>query len=95
MFDCQKCGACCSFFRVSLHWLEAEDKKIPQQILEKKDSHLYCLKGTSQKNPKCQALCGKVGEEVACSIYNKRPDVCREVLAGSEQCIKARTHWKL
>ncbi len=37
----------------------------------------------------CAAL-GKTTTGVACSIYSDRPGVCRELSAGSTQCLAAR-----
>ena len=37
-----------------------------------------CMKGTSQKHPRCAALLGEVGSAVRCTIYEGRPSPCRE-----------------
>lgn len=38
----------------------------------------------------CVALDGRVGEAVTCSVYERRPDNCRALEAGSEGCLKMR-----
>jgi len=38
----------------------------------------------------CTALTGKLGKQVACSIYPERPHLCRQFEAGSPECHEAR-----
>ena len=39
---------------------------------------------------RCAALTGKLGEQVACGIYEWRPSPCREFAEGSDACLRAR-----
>ncbi len=39
---------------------------------------------------RCQALRGRLGKKVWCEIYPLRPSGCRRVVAGSEECLRAR-----
>ena len=48
------------------------------------------LRGTDYQPPRCAALTGRVGERVACGIYEWRPSPCREFAAGSQACDRAR-----
>lgn len=38
----------------------------------------------------CVALSGRIGKQVACSIYMDRPDLCRQFQAGTPECFEAR-----
>lgn len=48
------------------------------------------MRGTDHRPPRCAALTGTVGQQVACGIYEWRPSPCREFEAGSDACTKAR-----
>ncbi len=92
LHPCQKCGACCSFFRVSFYWLEADpsvDNPVPIEYTEDNGPRFRCMKGTNKKHhPKCDALSGSVGEIVSCMIYTNRPTPCREFTASYENGLK-------
>lgn len=83
MSPCLTCGACCAFFRVEFYWREAEESDtenpVPLGLFEDLTPEFRCMKGTSLKHhPKCVALNGRIGKEVACSVYLNRPSPCRE-----------------
>jgi uncharacterized protein len=92
LHPCQKCGACCASFRVSFYWLGAEpevENSVPLKLIEDLTPSLRCMKGTDKKhNPKCNALTGKIGEFVNCSIYLNRPTPCRSFKASYEHGLK-------
>ena len=93
LHPCQTCGACCASFRVSFYWAEANDAPggtVPVELTESLTPHLRCMRGTNAKQPRCTALSGQVGQEVACQIYPLRASPCHEVQLGDEQCLKAR-----
>lgn len=88
MFDCQKCGACCTF-----KWSWPVLKKdrsdaagIPDEMVRK---DLPLMKTI---NNRCVALDGEVGKCVSCKIYESRPSSCQRFVPGSELCIEARKH---
>jgi len=96
---CLKCGACCAYFLVAFHWLEADPAsggRVPEALTEKLDPHRLAMRGTHQPQPRCTALRGTVGEAAHCAIYADRPSVCREMEPAwefgrpSPQCDKAR-----
>ena len=94
-FDCQTCGACCVYFRVSFYWGEANDAPggtVPVELTEAIGPLRRCMQGTNAKQPRCVALSGEVGGQVACQIYEQRSTPCREVMPGDSQCLKARAH---
>lgn len=64
---------------------------LPDRFTEKVNSFYSCMAGTNQTSPRCQALKGDIGENVACTVYEQRPSPCREVQAGGEKCNRART----
>lgn len=85
---CLNCGACCAFFRVSFYWAEGE--AIPSDYVEPLTAVYSCMQGTNQKQPRCIALDGVVGQQVSCTMYEQRSSSCKEVQAGDAQCAKAR-----
>lgn len=101
---CLSCGACCAFYRASFYWAEAEDNGaggIPPDMTEKLNDFRLVMKGTSSIPPRCIALSGFIGLGVACSIYERRPSICRELEpswqnnAPNPACDKARLAWGL
>ncbi|MDT9000656.1 YkgJ family cysteine cluster protein [Paucibacter sp. APW11] len=93
--DCTRCGACCAQYRVSFYWAEAAARGLDEALTESLNPWLSCMKGTSSKQPRCVALAGTIGEQVACTVYEQRPEVCRELQAGQPQCLKARAAFGL
>jgi len=84
---CIRCGLCCANFRVSFYHGEVVGMPfgiVPAHLTEKLNESRACMKGTSQKNPRCIALEGKLGEQVACTIYENRPTPCREFAVWEE-----------
>jgi Fe-S-cluster containining protein len=88
---------------VAFYWREANaeehENAVPLELTEDLTSIERCMKGTGTKhNNKCIALRGRVGEEVACSIYPNRPSPCRRFTASYEngkkndRCDLAREH---
>ena len=96
---CLACGACCAHFRVSFYWAEAEPflgGKVPPELTSRLTPHRAVMQGTDCSRPRCAALEGAVGEQVQCTIYERRPSPCRELepswLRGetSDKCDAAR-----
>ena len=92
---CLDCGACCTFYRVSFYWAEAEACGLPVHLTEQVSPFLSCMAGTNQSVPRCQALVGTVGARVACGVYQQRSSTCRELQPGDEKCNKARARYGL
>ena len=86
-FDCQSCGACCSY---SADWprfsIEEDEQleKIPEAFVAADLSGMRC------DGQRCLALSGEIGKHVACTIYDIRPEVCRECMPGDPECLMAR-----
>lgn len=88
---CLACGACCAHFRVSFYWSEAETNGLPPLLTEQINPFFACMAGTNDPAaPRCVALSGTVGEQVACTVYAQRPSACKEVEAGDDKCNRAR-----
>ncbi|HEX8782440.1 MAG TPA: YkgJ family cysteine cluster protein [Steroidobacteraceae bacterium] len=90
MSVCQQCGACCASFRVSFYWAEAVQRGLPDSYTERVNPHLVSLAGTNRPAPRCCALRGEVGKQVACLVYPARPSPCRELQPGDDNCSRAR-----
>jgi Fe-S-cluster containining protein len=91
-FDCQACGACCSY---SAEWprFSLEDdvalERIPPGFVDDEGGRMRC------DGDRCAALVGEVGKTTACAVYAVRPDVCRACLPGDDECRKARSRFNL
>lgn len=92
LYDCQSCGACCAYSRdwprFSLE-TEAEIARIPPQYV---NDAVGCMLSIDNR---CSALEGRLGEHVACRVYEVRPIVCRDCMPGDEECLIARRHFGL
>jgi len=78
---CIACGICCTHFRISFYWAEADDAPgghVPADMTEQLNPYLRCMKGSNQVPRRCIALEGELGKAVSCSIYPLRPTPCRE-----------------
>ncbi len=97
MFDCQSCGACCASFRVDFSAFELDDNggRVPSGLAVEVNHSTCRMRGTDHSPARCAVLTGKVGEKVACGIYEWRPSPCREFAAGSDACLKARSRYGL
>ncbi|MDX9700674.1 MAG: YkgJ family cysteine cluster protein [Rhodocyclaceae bacterium] len=78
---CLDCGICCTHFRISFYWAEADDAPggfVPVGMTEKLNDFRRCMKGSNQLPRRCAALAGTPGDRVFCTIYEQRPTPCRE-----------------
>jgi Fe-S-cluster containining protein len=101
---CITCGACCAHFRVSFYWGEAEDAKpdgVPLSMCDDLNTMYRGMKGTNCVSPRCIALLGDIGVQVACTIYERRSSVCRDFAPAWEngqpnpRCDEARLAYGL
>jgi uncharacterized protein len=93
MSACTACGACCACFRVdfSVHELQDEGGTVPNGLAVDVTSSMARMRGTDHASPRCAALTGKLGDKIACGIYEWRPSPCREFEEGSDACQRARS----
>jgi Fe-S-cluster containining protein len=96
---CVSCGACCAHFRVTFYWGEADPATgavTPPDLTFKLSPHHAVMRGTEGRAPRCVALHGAIGQQVACTIYEQRPSPCREFQASwvdgvhNARCDRAR-----
>jgi Fe-S-cluster containining protein len=81
---CDKCGACCKYFRVSLSTTE--------------DKEDYLLRhGCINRGPKYgidefvfPLECAFLNSKGLCNDYEERPEVCKNFMPGGEECMRAR-----
>jgi len=92
MSACTSCGACCSWCRVDFSSYELDENggQVPVGLTVEVNGNTARMRGTDHWPPRCAALTGKLGEQVACGIYEWRPSPCREFEEGSEGCHRAR-----
>jgi uncharacterized protein len=92
MSACQSCGACCASFRVdfSVHDLQSQGGRVPDGLSDPLTEHLCRMRGTDHAQPRCFALTGRIGQRVACGIYEWRPNPCDEFAENSPACQRAR-----
>jgi Fe-S-cluster containining protein len=101
--DCQSCGACCmpdeagdvyvdlaeddvlrlspAFRQRAVVDLRATTGDPWLSLRTKRDDEGHCV---------CIALQGTIGARVSCSIYERRPDGCRDYQPGTTDCRQAR-----
>jgi len=89
---CRSCGACCAYSRDWPRFTLEEDSQIdlvPRMLVSSDGGGIRCV------GDRCSALCGEVGHETSCAIYDIRPLVCRDCEPGDGACRTARRHFGL
>jgi Fe-S-cluster containining protein len=87
-YVCDGCGACCRTFPIFVTYDDVErEPRIAEEGLRNTSSKKYSL--TLFPLPFHEACCFLNGEQ-QCTIYETRPEICRELAAGSSQCQEAR-----
>jgi Fe-S-cluster containining protein len=89
-FDCRTCGACCCT-EVRLE----DGDEIPREHIGPRLTMKNSPTPPAETNYRCIALRGMIGEQVRCSIYERRPAICRRVHEGSVMCLAARALFNL
>ena len=91
--SCVTCGACCASFRVDFSVQECDDQggRVPAGLADRLNDSLCRMRGTDYQPARCAALTGKLGQKVACGIYEWRPSPCREFAQGSDACQRTRS----
>ena len=96
---CLSCGACCVFFRVSFYWGETDDNKeggVPVDLTMPVAPFRRAMRQADGEGKPCIALNGTLGRKVNCTIYERRPSVCRDFIPSwfngkhHPRCDKAR-----
>lgn len=95
---CLSCGACCASLVVSFHrsQLKSEGGYVPDELAVPETLDTCRMRGTDAAPPRCEALDGELGVAVSCSIYEQRPDPCRDFMRHgfvgyeNDSCNRAR-----
>ncbi len=92
---CTGCAGCCRHFRVSCYHGELDTQPggyVPAELTTQVTPFRVCMKGTETGGGRCVAL----QDDLRCSIYTRRPSVCREFSAfmpdgsRSPECARLR-----
>lgn len=93
--DCRACGACCFGLDVVLspgdiERFEADRELERLTVLHRFSTGLtWRLMKKTGPHERCVALSGRLGD-CRCSIYEQRPELCRELAAGAPDCLSSR-----
>lgn len=93
--ECMACGACCAYGPQWVAVTKEEVKHLPEDMTEAAKPEKWTIYG--RKTPfrvmrvigpedRCAALYGRIGREVSCYVYQKRPEMCRRFERGSQEC---------
>ncbi len=94
--DCLECGGCCAYFhQVPVLITDPTPRALTWAVMESEDSEddLEDLIRWLKREPvagRCVALDGDVGRRVCCTVYELRPNSCREFERGSDRCHAVR-----
>lgn len=101
LFDCNTCGACCcnTLRNVKNGWTSYvevlpsdalyKQPKLRAQLTVLDEAGVYQMRLVGEEQ-RCTALAGELGKSTRCTIYALRPDGCRQVEPGDEECLRAR-----
>jgi Fe-S-cluster containining protein len=94
--DCRSCGACCGPPYPFDRYIDLT--QIDLARLSPRDRRAFVCGGDSpalattvtDDGAVCVALRGRIGQAVACAIYERRPGACRRFRPGSAACLRMR-----
>ena len=82
--DCNDCARCCTW-EIEVFPVD----NVPGELTEYMDSWKNPAR-VMKRSPKANACVALDLETLKCSIYNRRPTVCREFELGEAGCLQAR-----
>lgn len=85
---CSDCKALCCRLEVQL--IDDADEQVPEHFTEQVDNLYYVMK--RGEDGWCDALDRKT---MLCTIYERRPFICREYQAGDYDCVNERNKYFL
>ncbi len=92
-YECDGCGACCRTFPIFVTEADAlREPRIETEGRRNTNNSRYPL--SLFPLPFHEACCF-LDDRQQCTIYFTRPEICRELQAGGEQCQEARSRWGL
>jgi Putative zinc- or iron-chelating domain len=91
--DCQTCGACCreAYHSVTISVRDPVVWKEPELIV--RHGHRFEIRRQGEQGERCAALnvaAPGAAPRYACTIYENRPNPCRQFAAGGRHCLDAR-----
>lgn len=90
-YECDGCGACCGAYLIFASAADAEREPRIADEGRKLADHLATPRWTYQLFPlPFHSSCCFLDDSSRCTIYDRRPDVCREFAAGDHPCQDAR-----
>ena len=95
VLDCQACGACCvTAGEVCVQPSDATPRHLTRSVrgamgFASWEADEGLRRMARAENDACVSL-RKSGDTWRCSIYDRRPAVCREFLPGAADCLAAR-----
>lgn len=96
--DCLTCGACCDNYSiVPMSMAESEHLNDYMEVTVDSEPGIVIdrLINRDWEAGRCKHLRGEIGRDIGCSVYEKRPGVCRVFEAGSDKCHEIRRMYGL
>lgn len=103
VFDCQLCGACCISPWTGAGYVRLYPEDLARLSeaglpVVREETDWYGPEGIVKLLTRrddggrraCVAFEGSAGGPCSCSIYERRPNVCRQFEPGSDLCLEAR-----
>jgi Fe-S-cluster containining protein len=94
--DCVRCGSCCYGDEMWIHVMANDDAILGEENVQRltvltEHGRGYRARSMKMKDGRCVAFRDDLGDgRPGCSIYARRPDICRTFQAGSDDCGAAR-----
>ncbi len=90
-YECDGCGACCGAYLIFASESDAAREPRIRDEGRRLADHLVTERWTYQLFPlPFHSSCGFLDADKRCTIYETRPEVCREFAAGADPCQDAR-----
>lgn len=91
--DCIPCGACCVYgLVIPINRREPEPLECYIEVMldDAPDVVIERVFERDERDGRCVNMAGEVGVEIGCTVYNDRPQICRDFDAGSDRCFGYR-----
>lgn len=94
---CLRCGMCCQNYRVefSVYELQSMGGREPDALTHEAGGNRYRMNGTERHPVRCVALADLGNGCIGCSIYEQRPQPCRDFPFASYGCHDVRAKFGL
>ena len=95
---CRRCGACCYGDEMWIHIVADDDARLGEDDVRRltvrtQHGRGYFARSMKMVGGRCIAYRDDLGDgRPGCSIYKRRPEICRAFEAGSADCTAARRH---